>query len=250
MHTSPTFASGHLVLFVDRMYVKPSPRSLLPLPGECSHCCSRLREFKDPQCSERRCGAVSVCSQKQPGHSLFETCDSGRGRWVVLAPGSSSLRWPCKHTQLTCMKLKYQLDVDKITLGWLKRQKKGKERKVEWETGSLSIAGWWWKSHWLWLLWLWWEICLSRDSKICLPIFPLDWSFLRGQFVSCLEGLTRTVMGYTLWLVDWTSRKLMALETGCKEPGWSQLQLQMVQLYVCVPSISLWFSIWTGWFFT
>lgn len=129
MHVSLNFARGHSVLLIWRVYTKLSPWALLPLTGERTHCCSWFREFEDPQCSERRCGTVSMCSQKQPGQCLFKTCNSGCGRWVVLASGSSSTRWPYGPTQLTWVNLKYQIDVDKNTLGWPKRQGKGKERK-------------------------------------------------------------------------------------------------------------------------
>lgn len=129
MHVSPSFARGRLVLLVCRVYTKFSPWALLSLAGECTHCCSWFREFEDPQCSERRCRTVSMCSQKQPGQCLFKTCNSGCGRWVTLASGSSSICWPDGTTELSWVNLKYQFDIDKNILGWPKRQGKGKEGK-------------------------------------------------------------------------------------------------------------------------
>ena len=132
---NPIFASGYLVLPVCSLHVEPSPWTLLHPSGECSHCCPWFGEFKDPQCSERRCRTISMCSQEQPGHSLFKTCNSGSGRWVTLALGSSSTCQVLVYTWLTWIHLALSHRCwQKHLRRWPKRQKKGKERKAEWET--------------------------------------------------------------------------------------------------------------------
>lgn len=106
------------------------PRSLLPPTGECSHCCPRFGEFKDPQRSKRRCRTVSMCSQEQPWYSLFKTCNGGSGRWVTLASGSSSMCQLLVRILLTWINLKFHVDVNKnILRGGPKGRRKDKKRK-------------------------------------------------------------------------------------------------------------------------
>lgn len=153
MCVSPIFASGYMVLFVCSLHVKPSPQSLLPLAGECSHCCPWLREFKDPQCSERRRRTIPMCSQKQLGHSLFETCNGGSGRWVTLAPGSRPTCQLLVHTWLAWINPKYHINIDKNILEQnrhpfyrkgRRKEMKGKQNEKVCPTRA-PIAGWWWK---------------------------------------------------------------------------------------------------------
>lgn len=126
MHVSPIFGSGYLVLLVCSLHVEPSPWPILPLAGERSHCCPWFGEFKDPQCSERRCRTISMCSQEQPRHSLFETRNGGSGRWVIHAVGSMSTCQLLVHTCLTWINLKYHINGDKNILG---RDSKGRRRE-------------------------------------------------------------------------------------------------------------------------
>lgn len=116
MHVTPSFVNRFLMLFVCSVHVESSPQLLLSLAGDCSHCCPRLWEFEDTQRSERRRRTVSLCSQEQSGHSLFKTCNCGRGRWVTFEPGSSSVCQPLVHTQLAWINLKYSADDVKTTL--------------------------------------------------------------------------------------------------------------------------------------